>query len=195
MCNPDTCFQGETRQQRVIISTQWFIFTSPWQRSSRRLHDAALSCLQGHLGAAFRYPITVAAICALRIILISQYWNIEMSNFAEGIWRRLATMTDSGCQGNVILSLHFSHDFCKSSEPPRGLSPPPSLSLLRLRGAPSHRVPWQRRLMARPRFPDSWHLPGASPWRAGVVGSAANKQMIKRLEMFQRRMKVTMCWN
>lgn len=36
--------------------------------------------------------------------------------------------------------------------PPWVLSPPP---LLHLRGAPSHRAPWQQRLMARPRFPDS----------------------------------------
>lgn len=47
---------------------------------------------------------------APKIIWISRYFNIEMSNFTQGFWCLLAIMTDSGCQGNAILFLHFSHD-------------------------------------------------------------------------------------
>lgn len=43
------------------------------------------------------------------------------------------------------------------------------------------------RLMRRPQFSDSWHLPGDSPWHAHDVGFTANKQTSRRLEMPPKR--------
>lgn len=135
--------------------------------------------------------------------LLFQYWDVKlhtgllMHSGNHSLLLRLPArklsvdpVTGEGGSDSLSLSLFFDQDFlsvihchCVSPPPPC----PPSISPVFLGGVSLPRAPWQGRLMRRPQFSDSWHLPGDSPWHAHVVGFMANKQTSRQLETPQKR--------